>query len=182
MAVALTAETDYRICQNLLNRGTNGRRRQLGGMTRIQNYRPAVAGHILLFIAGAVWIMVGIMLVGLACFWLITTPHINAHPFELAGAVMALLVHHFGFLKIVDKNTNRIMAMPDKSCLFAFISWKSYLLIAVMITLGAVLRHSAVPRQYLAVIYLGIGAALILSSIRYLRIFIRQTAKHSTRP
>jgi len=64
--------------------------------------------------------------------------------------------------------------MNEKKCLFAFIPWKSYLIIAAMITMGAVLRHSDIPKQYLAILYIGIGLALILSSVRYMRIFINE--------
>ena len=65
--------------------------------------------------------------------------------------------------------------MDGKKCLFAFIPWKSYLIIAVMMTMGIVLRHSSIPKQYLAVLYIGIGLALVLSSVRYMRIFIRES-------
>jgi hypothetical protein len=38
-----------------------------------------------------------------------------------------------------------------------------------MVTMGITLRHSPIPKQYLSVIYTGIGLALFLSSIRYFR-------------
>jgi hypothetical protein len=38
-----------------------------------------------------------------------------------------------------------------------------------MIGMGAVLRLSPVPKAYLSVVYIAIGLALILSSVRYLR-------------
>ena len=90
------------------------------------------------------------------------------------GLVIALLVHHFGFLKIVDKNLGRILPMEGSRCAFAFITWKNYLIIAVMITMGVLLRHSSIPKSYLAVLYIGIGMALLLSSIRYLRVLLCQ--------
>ena len=93
------------------------------------------------------------------------------------GVVVALLVHHFGFLKIVDKNIERILPMVEKKCLFSFITWKSYLMILVMVTMGAWLRHSAIPHRFLAILYIGIGLALILSSLRYIRVFIDETKK-----
>jgi hypothetical protein len=97
--------------------------------------------------------------------------------FAGAGVVLALLVHHFGFLKIVDKNLERILPMHGMRCLFSFIPWKSYFIIAIMITMGATLRHSAIPKQYLAIVYLGIGLALILSSVRYIRVFFREIGR-----
>jgi hypothetical protein len=91
--------------------------------------------------------------------------------------IAALIVHHFGFLKIVNTNIERIFQTNEKKCLFSFIPSRSYLIIAVMITLGVILRHSSIPKQYLSILYIGIGLALILSSVRYLRIFFREIRK-----
>jgi len=114
------------------------------------------------------------MLLFLAFSWLSKASNVNSTVFVSAGVVLALLVHHFGFLKIVDKNLKRILPMDDKKCLFSFIPWKSYLIIAVMIAMGTILRHSAIPKQYLAILYIGVGLALILSSVRYMRVFFRE--------
>jgi hypothetical protein len=56
---------------------------------------------------------------------------------------------------------------------FSFMPWKSYILITIMIVMGATLRHSALPKPYLAALYSAIGTALILSSIRYFRFLIQ---------
>jgi hypothetical protein len=141
-------------------------------------FKPAVTNDLLLFIAGIVWAFVGFMLLSLAFSWLSRASNINMYPLVIAGAAGALLIHHFGFLKIADKNLKRILEMQNKSCIFAFIPWKSYLIIAVMVLMGAVLRHSVIPKHYLAVLYIAIGLALMLSSIRYIRVFIREVKKH----
>jgi hypothetical protein len=93
------------------------------------------------------------------------------------GVVFALVVHHFGFLKIVDKNLGRILPMEGTKCVFSFITWKSYILVAGMVTLGTLLRHSPIPKPYLSILYIGIGLALLLSSLRYLRILLGQIKK-----
>jgi hypothetical protein len=136
-------------------------------------YKPEVPSHFLLFLAGSVWVLVGITLLFIAFSWLSTASNISIRLFMISGVILALLVHHYGFLKIADSNLNRILLMNKQSCLFAFISWKNYLIIAVMITIGTILRHSVVPKQYLAVLYTGIGLALVLSSVRYFRVFVQ---------
>ncbi len=143
-------------------------------MRKRNKYKPAVNKNILLFLAGFIWVSVGIMLLFLAFSWLSIISNINIYLFGGTGVVLAILVHHFGFLKIVDKNLERILPLEEKKCLFSFIPWKSYLVILVMITMGAILRHSVIPKQYLAILYTAIGLALILSSVRYLRIFFRE--------
>lgn len=142
-----------------------------------EKYKIGVDKRILLLLAGLMWIGVGLMLMKMAYGWLGAVGDRSAFPFAAAGVIIALIVHHFGFLRVVDKNLGRILPMEGKRCIFAFISWKSYLLIAVMVLLGVLLRHSPLPRQHLAIIYIGIGLALVLSSIRYLRVMLRHTCR-----
>jgi hypothetical protein len=137
-------------------------------------FKPAVTNRVLLFLAGFMWICVGTMLLAFAYSWLCDAPRITIFLSFGVGIVAALFVHHFGFLKIVDKNIDRILPMGEKRCIFSFISWKSYFLVIIMVTFGSLLRHSTIPLQYLAILYTTIGLALILSSIRYMRVFIRQ--------
>jgi len=146
-------------------------------MRKIDLFKPAVTKSVLLLLAGSVWLCVGTMLLVLAHAWLSNASGTIAIMFFGFGVVLALLVHHFGFLKIVDKNIERILPMVEKKCLFSFITWKSYIIILVMVALGTFLRHSAIPHRFLAILYTGIGLALILSSLRYLRVFLQEIRK-----
>lgn len=120
-------------------------------------------------LAGLLWLGIGIMLSILGAKWILHSSNENAMYFGLAGLAASLVIHYFGFSKIVDKNLIRINKIEKKYCLFGFMSWKSYLIIIVMITMGIILRHSSVPREWLSVVYVGIGTALVLSSLRYFR-------------
>ncbi|MBU3917048.1 hypothetical protein KKA14_16060 [bacterium] len=136
--------------------------------------KPAVDKSVLIFLSGLVWVIVGTMLLSFAYSWL-TAPHVDSIlPFTGAGVAAALMIHHFGFLKIVDKNLGRILPMKEKKCVFSFMTWKSYLIVLVMVTMGIVLRRSPIPKTYLSILYIGIGLSLILSSVRYLRVFLSQ--------
>ena len=146
-------------------------------MRKSDRIKPAVTKTVLLFLAGFVWFCVGTMLLVLAYSWLSNATRTIFFAFFGVGIGVALLVHHFGFLKIVDKNIDRIRPMVEKKCLFSFITWKSYMIIMVMVAMGTSLRHSAIPKQYLAIVYTGIGLALILSSLRYIRVFVQEIKK-----
>ena len=135
-------------------------------------YRPAVTKNVLLLLAGLVWFLVGVALVIVSVTWLTAAP-VHVHPLAFAGIMLALLVHHLGFLRIVDKNLNRLLSVSGLRCVFGFIPWRSYLIILIMIAMGWMLRHSVIPKHDVAVIYLGIGLALVLSSLRYFRFFFR---------
>ena len=147
-------------------------------MNDIGKYKPAVSRHVLMFLAGFLWICVGTMLVFLAYSWLASASDAVFWMFSGIGFIAVLLIHHLKFLKIVNQNLERISMMNEKQCLFAFISWKSYLVILIMVLLGVALRHSEIPRHYLAILYTGIGLALILSSVRYMRVYFLELKKH----
>jgi len=141
---------------------------------RLDKYKPAVGIHLLLLFAGGVWMTVGAALLTLSYSWLRRYPGKGVFAFAGAGIASALIISRFGFLKIADKNIRRILPMEGKRCAFSFMSWKSYLLVTVMVAMGITLRHSPIPKPYLSILYTGIGLALILSSMEYWKAFFRQ--------
>lgn len=130
--------------------------------------RPGVSKTILPILAGTMWMAVGVMLSVTALRWLIQYQG-AAWPYAVAGLTAAILIHGYGFIRIVTGNIKRIYNLPDKVCMFSFFSWKSYLLIIIMVSMGIALRHSSLPKQYLAIVYMGIGVALFLSGMQYFR-------------
>ena len=64
----------------------------------MEKWKPGVPKSVLLFIAGIVWILVGIMLNGLAFSWLRIEKPNNALLALMIGFVCSLMIHHFGFL------------------------------------------------------------------------------------
>ena len=140
----------------------------------LEKFKPAVSKSILLFLSGLMWFGVGIMLNTFAVHWLLDYGKSNAYLFAIIGFISALFIHHFGFLKITDKNLKRISFLKDKPCIFSFMSWRSYLIVIVMATMGITLRHSSIPKQYLSILYIGIGLALLLSSTRYFKSLISE--------
>lgn len=142
------------------------------GLTTLKRFKPAVTKGVRLFLAGGLWCCVGSMLLCLAATWFRETPAEQRYLLMGGGLLFGLFMHHFVFLKMVNKNLARILPVEEKRCLFSFMPWKSYLIIPVMIGMGMLLRRSSFPKPYLAVIYMGIGLALLLSSIRYARHFV----------
>lgn len=140
--------------------------------TVIEKCKPGVHKRTLLFTAGAMWLAVGIWLDLLAYSWLTTPPLRPAIYSFVTGLALALLISRFGLLRIANKNIKRIDVIEHKTCLFSFIRWKGYVIIIVMIAIGVLLRHSEIPKFYLAALYIGIGTALTLSSVRYFHHFI----------
>jgi hypothetical protein len=134
---------------------------------RLSALKPAVHRNWLIATAGVMWTTFGVVLCLMAYHWLSTVVSNQPILFGSMGLLLALVIYYFGFSRIARKNIDRLFQFQDKVCFFAFQAWKSYLIIAIMAAMGAFLRHSSIPKQYLAVIYLAIGGALILSSFHY---------------
>ncbi len=133
----------------------------------LASFKPVANKRWLLLLAGATWMAVSFMLAAFAYSWLRPLPWTSALPLVLGGLLIAVAAYRLGFVSLALQNIRRIHRMSDKACLFAFMQWKSYPLIAVMVTGGALLRHSAFPKPMLAVVYLGMGGCLFLSSLHY---------------
>lgn len=131
---------------------------------------PAVGRKWLLLLSGLMWSGVGILLNSFAIRWLLLYEGWQRMASVTCGLLLGLAIAFFGFKKIADQNIQRILKMPSKSCVFAFQKWQSYILIAVMMSMGIFLRHTSIlPRLYLASMYMGIGTALFISSFSYYR-------------
>jgi hypothetical protein len=139
----------------------------------IRKFTPGVDKRFLVLMAGLMWCGVGVMLVRFAVSWLSLLTEKEQIFYYTAGFIAAMPIHHFGFLKIADTNLNRLMPLTEKKCLFSFITWRSYIIILMMVSMGLVLRHSSLPKRYLSILYNGIGLALFLSGIRYFRFFFK---------
>ncbi len=132
--------------------------------------KPAVKRKWLIIISGLMWSGVGIFLNILAFNWLKSFNNIQLFLTIIIGLLAGWVIARFGFGNIANKNINRIFAYPKEVCVFAFQEWRSYILIAVMMSMGIFLRTTGLlPKYILAPMYIGIGTALFLASFRYYR-------------
>jgi hypothetical protein len=136
-------------------------------MMTLKGLKPGVTKSWLIAIAGLLWTGVGVMLCHVAYRWFAGINTGLAVILGSLGAMMALAAHHFGFSKIAQKNIKRLSVLTEKTCVFAFQTRKGYLVIAIMIFLGVILRNSPIPKSYLAIVYTTIGGAIFLSSFHY---------------
>lgn len=140
---------------------------------RWEDFKPVVNKTILVLIAGLVWVIVGTFLSRFAIIWWQHYTGSFLIPFIILGLILGIVKGYYIFSGIVRKNIDRISRMDGNGFVLAFIPWKSYLLIAAMMTFGITLRYSALPKQYLAIIYLAVGLAMILSGFQYFTSILR---------
>ena len=146
----------------------------------LSRLKPTVPKCWLFAASGVMWSTVGLMMCATGVGWLADEGIVRGIKLELAGLVLALLAVRWGFGGIAQKNIRRLRQLPERGCFFAFQAWRSYLIIMVMIVLGLTLRHSPIPKNFLAVVYTAIGGALILGSLNYYRHLVQlmRTAAH----
>lgn len=123
-------------------------------------------------IAGFVWIAVSLGLATAAAIWLLRLKINVAFDTMLAAAGLlgGSLWYKLMFQKLVVENIDRIETLAphkEKVCVFAFQNIRSYFIVLVMMTLGYLLRTSGLTKEVLAPLYLAIGVALFLGSLRY---------------
>ena len=80
---------------------------------------------------------------------------------------------------MAKKNVQRIIDFPmERVCLFAFQKWTSYPLVLVMVAMGIYLRRfSPIPKPFLAILYIGLGVSLFVSSFQYFTQVFRTVRK-----
>jgi hypothetical protein len=113
------------------------------------------------------WSVVGLMLCRLALSWYNSLGFGQHLIWFLIAIPTALAIYLFGFSTLAKLNIQRIQKLPPKACVFAFMQWWNYPLVLSMISLGIWMRHSPIPKQYLGILYFGIGLSLFLASLHY---------------
>lgn len=130
-----------------------------------------VKRNTLILIAGIVWCIAGfnILRIGLITY----PPYIAIVPLALSAVVFVAFI--MMFRRIVSKHIVRIRNMSeDRVAVWHFFDKKSYLLMVFMMGLGIALRSTGIaPDRFIAVFYTGLGSALTLAGILFIRAFLQ---------
>lgn len=133
-----------------------------------------------MIIAGLVWLIAGVNVfaMGIGAYsnqqgWITLV---------LMGGTLAIFLafHLFVFRKMVNKHTERITSYRGtKTAVVKFLDRRGYLIMAVMMGGGILLRASGfVPTWFIAFFYTGLGAALAIAGITFLiRAFAHASAQ-----
>jgi hypothetical protein len=137
-------------------------------MSILEKYKPAVKKRNLLFIAGCVWSFAGCMLIFRGLLVLIPLHHYLFLELLIA-LVVGICFYVFLFTKISKKHITRISLIKvDYPCFFSFFNFKSYILMAVMISAGITFRKlQLVESEYMYTFYVSMGIPLLLSAFRF---------------
>lgn len=132
-------------------------------------FTPIASRSVRMGVAGAVWSAVGVMLLAWAATWLQHAPRGFALTAGAIGVALGIVGWIGLFSRLVEVNRARLIALPARACFFGFVAPKGWVVTGLMIAIGGTLRHSSVPKAWLAVVYAAIGTALFLASLGYYR-------------
>jgi hypothetical protein len=134
---------------------------QEGMATLTYSCKPGVSRKVHLFAAPFLWTAIGGLLMFRGWGWL--------DPGR--GRMLLLVAGILGTLKsfvILDKTARRslqrIILLKDGTCLGAVYSWKTWLLVLLMMATGIVIRTVTQPGPIIGTLYCSIGWALCFSS------------------
>ena len=126
----------------------------------------------LLLIAAIAWLIAGfnVLKIGVETYINYVTV-INL----LLSLVVFLVFWIMVFSKLVKKHTLRISSYEsEKQWFYLFFDLKSFIIMAIMMTMGIVIRYYALlPDVFIAVFYTGLGSALALAGILFMVNFMR---------
>ncbi len=128
--------------------------------------------HILLVIAGIIWMIAGFNVVRLG---IISYGIVGIRWFLILLSVVICGLFGMMFYKMTKKHTKRIMGYKEKYRPFwNFFDLKAYIIMAIMMGGGIGLRNAGVfPDIFVACVYTGLGCALFLAGVLFVIRFFR---------
>ena len=135
-----------------------------------------VSTKILLLITATIWIT--------ACCILLARSYIWANNMSIThlaiaipiGIILGVIKTKIIFIKINQKNINRINSYKEKVSIWKFHINKDKLIILLMIITGIILRRIPfIPKELLMPIYFGIGLSMFYVGIMYISAFLKRS-------
>ncbi|KPK28369.1 MAG: hypothetical protein AMJ61_02805 [Desulfobacterales bacterium SG8_35_2] len=124
-------------------------------------YKPGVSIRTHLFLAALIWSLVGFFLLSNGFVFIFLHGPLW---YAVVGLVLGTIKTFFILDRVARKNIKRIKEFDDKVCVGSVYSWKTWILVAAMITLGRFLRMTVLPAEAVGLIYTAVGWALMLAS------------------
>jgi hypothetical protein len=128
----------------------------------LSRFKPAVSRRSLLFLSALLWTLIGLLLLAKGSYRWFQLP--QWQPFIVAAALVAGSLKSILILDASARRTiDRILLFQDGTCLGAVYSWKTWILVLCMMSMGVILR-GCLPVTLLCFLLITIGWALLLSS------------------
>lgn len=132
--------------------------------------------------AALLWTIVGSALLYFGVKWVVIT-HEPIYFWLLAPSLaVGILKTHLVLFRAADRATTRIILRGDRKCIGGFLSAKTWVLVAFMITGGRLLRAFVLPLGVSGLLYAAVGIALAYGSIRLWKTWFAFVSSNSSEP
>jgi hypothetical protein len=134
----------------------------------LKKFKPSISKRNLLLVAGCVWTMAGGILISRAMLELWSIHHFIWMEI-LIGMILGTIFYLLLFARISKRHITRITLITiDNPCFFSFFNFRSYIMMAGMITAGILLRKlDIINHEILYTFYLTMGVPLLVSAFRF---------------
>lgn len=131
----------------------------------LERWKPRAGGRTQVLLAAALWSIVGTLLLGFGARWTLEAFGGGAGALAVAlGIGAGLLKGRFILDKAAEGIADRIEARGDGRCAGGFLSWRSWLLVALMSGAGRLLRSGLLSDAVVGPLYTAVGTGLLFSS------------------
>lgn len=129
----------------------------------LSRFKPGAKRTTHLFLSAMLWSVIGILLLTKGSYRIVQVPE-----HQIVVIITALIVGTLKSILILDRSARksivRILEFEDGTCLGAVYSFKTWLLVVIMMGVGILLRNSSLSLSLLCFVYFTIGWALLFSS------------------
>lgn len=137
--------------------------------------KPGVSRTVHLFAAPFLWTAIGSLLLWRGWGWF--APGQGRLLFAVA-ALLGTLKSMFILDNMARRSLERIVRFKDNTCLGAVYSWKTWLLVLVMMGTGFAMRKATQPGPLAGTLYCAVGWSLCFSSRLGWQQWFRQMRRH----
>jgi hypothetical protein len=127
----------------------------------LTRFKPGVPQRVHLLLAALLWTGIGTVLMMRGTWWLVDSGWTWLF---LPALALGTLKSLFILDRTAKRSLDRILRLADGTCLGAVYSFKTWMVVVLMVGSGYALRHSTLPKSLLGVAYVTIGWALFMSS------------------
>jgi len=129
--------------------------------------KPTASRAVHLLTVALLWSVVGAALLAVGLGLLRTLAPIPLAVVLALAIVVGAIKTRFVLRRTADRVIDRIRARGDGRCLGGVLSWRMWLFVVAMIALGRLLRVSPLAAEIVGAVYVAVGVALVLGSLRF---------------
>lgn len=128
-----------------------------------------------LMLAALTWTIVGAGLLFFGVRWVLPIGMPWLAVLITVALIIGLLKARFALSRAADRVITRILVRGNDRCLGGFFSWKTWLMVALMITTGRLIRASGISMVIVGVVYAAVGIGLVYGARHFWLSWHRQS-------